>query len=338
MGKLAIIGLGLIGTSMGLAIRRTSPDLELSGFDRIQESGEYARQIGAVDILGLSAADAVKDAGTVVVATPIINMRKVFEEIGPALKRGCLVTDTASTKVDVLRWADELLPQGVTFVGGHPMAGKEQTGPGSAEAGLFEGRPYVVVPSTRSHPAAVDAVFSLAQEIGSEPFFLDAAEHDAYAAGISHTPLVASIALFNIARNSNAWPELARMSGPAFRDLTRLASGSTEMAHDILLTNRENVLHWIERYTEELRRIGDLIEKNEAADLYRLLAEAQIERENFLINPPKREEVVKDVDTSMSLVDLMVGSRWKERSDEMTKALEERVRARSREERLRRRE
>jgi prephenate dehydrogenase len=338
----AIIGLGLIGGSIGLALKRAEPvDTEIVGFDRDPEVGARALKAGAVQRLAPTLADAVSDATMVVVATPIISLRKVFEEMAPKLKRGTVVTDTASTKGDVLRWARDLLPQGVHFVGGHPMAGKEKTGPAAAEETLFQGRAYCLVPSVDAQPGAVSAVMGLAEAIGARPFFLDADEHDSYAAAISHVPLIASVALFNLARGSAAWPELATLAGPGFKDLTRLASGDPGMGQDIFMTNRVNIGHWLQRYIHELHKLSDLIDGTDGEALFRFLAEAQIERDNFIENPPQRKETGPDIEmpsVTQNFVDMMAGSLWRDRAKEVTDAIEERMAARDRAERLRRRE
>jgi prephenate dehydrogenase len=342
MGTLAIIGLGLIGSSLGLALKRAEPvDTEIIGFDRDPDVAVTAHKMGAVQGLAPSLEEAAARATLVIVATPIISMRKVFEQMAPHLKKGAVVTDTASTKTDVLRWARDILPAGVHFVGGHPMAGREQSGPEAALASLFEGRPYCIVAGSDVTPGAVNAVENVAKAVGAEPFFLDAEEHDSYAAAISHTPLVASIALFNLARKSVAWPELANMAGPGFRDLTRLASGEPTMAHDICLTNRENIIHWLDRYVAEIESLRDLLQTSEPEALYRLLAETQMERDNFLVGPPKREPEEKQVDlptASEAFMDSMIGGRWRQQATEMMEALEERTRARARADRLRRRD
>jgi prephenate dehydrogenase len=339
MSKIAIIGLGLIGTSIALALKRSGGSNEVVGFDKLRESGEWVQSMGAIRTATPSVEAAVSGASMVIVATPIINMRKVFEEMAPHLQKGTVVTDTASTKEDVMRWAREQLPAGTQFVGGHPMAGKEQAGPGAAEPTLFDGRPYCVIPGEGATTGSVNAVLDLARAIGARPFFLDAAEHDSYAAGISHAPLIASIALFTMVRSSAAWPELAAMAGPGFRDLTRLASGMPEMAHDICLTNRENLLHWLERYVAEIQRLAALIDGGEPAALFRALAEAQIERENFITEAPQRKDSIQQVDLPTAgemFMDSMIGSQWRARAAEMTAAVAEREQARARQRRLRR--
>ena len=147
--------------------------------------------------------------------------------------------------------------------------------------------------------------------MGARPFFLDAEEHDAYAAAISHVPLVTSIALFNLARKSTAWPELANMAGPAFRDLTRLASGEPEMAHDIFLTNRDNVLHWLRPLHRRAAAAGGPDrDRAEEEALFRALAEAQIEREQLPRAPPEREDsrwVVEMPSASDAFMTMMTG-------------------------------
>src|SRR5215208_1195010 len=130
MGKMAIIGLGLIGGSIGLALKRAEPErTEVVGYDSDYEVMQRARAAQAVDATAPSLEQAVEDATLVIVATPITAVPKVFDAIAPHLRRGCVVTDTCSTKASVMRWAEDRLPPGVHFVGGHPMAGKEQSGP-----------------------------------------------------------------------------------------------------------------------------------------------------------------------------------------------------------------
>jgi prephenate dehydrogenase len=342
MGRIAIIGLGLIGGSVGLALKRAEPkNTTVVGHDYDREIMGRALRSHVVDEVEPRLERAVHDATMVIVATPIVTMRKIFRDMAPHLQDKCIVTDTASTKGDVLRWAHEELPENVYFVGGHPMAGREKAGLHQAEAELFDDHPYCIVPSIDAAAGAVNAVVGLAQALGGRPFFLDADEHDAYVAAISHVPLVSSVALFNLARKSNAWPELANISGPAFKDLTRLASGEPELGHDIFLTNRDNVLHWLQRYMAELQRLSDLIESQdkETEALFKTLAEAQIEREQFLEKLPARDEsnAVDIPSASDAFMTMMTGALWQERAKQAQDAIVERTNASMREEQVRRR-
>ena len=344
MGTLAIIGLGLIGGSMGLALKRAEPEnTEVIGYDRDVDVMMRAHQFGAVQRTTRTAADAAGEANIVIICTPTISVRRVMEEIAPHLRKGTVVTDTASTKGEVSRWARETLPPGVFFVGGHPMAGKEKSGPQAAEESLFDARPYCIVPSVTASEGAVNAVVGLARAIGAEPFFLDPEEHDSYAAAISHVPLVASIALFNLARNSAAWPELASMAGPGFRDLTRLASGEPEMSHDIFLTNRRNLRHWLDRYIEQLQGVAAMIEDEEeggSENLFKALVETQMARDDFLTSPPKHESSLPDTElpgAGEAFMNMMAGTLWNQRAKEITGAIEEERKKRELQERMKRR-
>ena len=341
MGKLTIVGLGLIGGSMGMALRRAEPEnTEVVGYDRDQEVMIRAHKAGVIDAIATSLEDAVKDATLVILCTPIVSMRKVFMEIGPHLMKGAVVTDTASTKTDVMRWADEYLPKTAYFVGGHPMAGKEKQGLHNSDETLFDDRPYVIVPSVDAAPGAVAAVVGLAEAIGARPMYMDADEHDSYAAAISHLPLLTSVALFNLVQGSSAWPELAGMAGPGFRDLTRLASGEPEMSHDIFLTNRANVLHWLNRYIGELHKLADMIDSREDNEsLYKALTLTQVERDRFLERLPERE-TVKNMElpsSSDAFLTMMTGTLVQQRAKELTTFLEDQHRDREEEERIRRR-
>jgi prephenate dehydrogenase len=342
MGRIAIIGLGLIGGSIGLALKRAQPEnTTVVGYDYDREVMGRARRSGVVDEMEPTLESAVRNATMVVVATPIVTIRSVFRDIAPYLQENCVVTDTASTKGDILRWAERELPDHVYFVGGHPMAGHEKAGLENAEAELFERRPYCIVPAVDAVGGAVNAVVGMAEAMGAKPMFLDAEEHDAYVAAVSHVPLVSSVALFNLARHSSAWPELANISGPGFRDLTRLASGDAELGHDIIITNRENILHWLRRYMRELEKLAIMIEsEDESEALYRSLTEAQLERDKFLEELPRRDDgqtAVEMPSSSDAFMSMMTGTMWQERMKAAQETMTERSRNTLERERARRR-
>jgi prephenate dehydrogenase len=306
--RIAIIGLGLIGGSIGMAIRKAGlKDIEVVGTARTRETIVRAKRLGAIDREAWSAAEAVEGARLVIVASPIMTARAVFEEIAPALTPGAVVTDVASTKGDVARLAKELLPEHVDYVGGHPMAGKETQGVAEAEAELFQDKTWVIAPSPTASEGSVRTVVGLAQLAGATPMFMDPDEHDAYVAAISHLPLLLSSALFSVAFGSQAWPELAKLASSGFRDTTRLASGSPEMAHDIMVSNRDNVLHWLDRYIDELSKFRAAVAGGESEPILEVFARAQIERENFIVNGPPTRDVGEPMET-VSLGDILFGS------------------------------
>ncbi|HYM15733.1 MAG TPA: prephenate dehydrogenase/arogenate dehydrogenase family protein, partial [Dehalococcoidia bacterium] len=231
--------------------------------------------------------------------------------IAPELAADAVVTDVCSTKGEVARWAKELLPAGVHFVGGHPMAGKETAGIDAADADLFRDKAWVIAPSADASEGAVATVIGLAQLAGAVPVFMDAREHDSYVAAISHLPLLLSSALFSVAFNSAAWPELARLASSGFRDTTRLASGSPEMSHDIMLTNRENVVHWLDRYIDELRRYREVIARGESKDVIEAFTRPQMERDTYMAAGPPKRDVAPAMET-VSVTDLIFGTKVKE--------------------------
>ncbi|HEY5640367.1 MAG TPA: prephenate dehydrogenase/arogenate dehydrogenase family protein [Dehalococcoidia bacterium] len=308
--RVAIIGLGLVGSSIGLRLRAAElPGLEIVGSDIDGSRERAAKKSGAIDRGEHDLAKAVRDARLVIIAVPIAALRDVFTAIAPHLAEGAVVTDTASTKADVMKWAAELLPASVSFVGGHPMAGKELSGIEHADAALFEGRAYCVCPTVDSPPSAIQSVTGLARALGAEPIFIDAEEHDVYAAAISHLPLIAATALFNLLRQSPSWDDLGQLASTGFRDMTRLASGDPAMSSAIWRTNREAIIHWLDRLSEELKRIRGMLSDAQDEDLFKLFAETKLQRDEFIANPPRREAAAKvpEVDRGRALLDLLVG-------------------------------
>lgn len=307
--RIAIIGLGLIGGSLGLAIRRANiPDLEVAGTARSRDTVRRAKRGGAIDVECDSPAEAARGAHLVIVASPILTIPNIFAEIAPVLEQGAVVTDVASTKARVARWAREL-PANVHFVGGHPMAGKETSGFDAAEAELFEDKPWVICPSVSADEASVQTVVGLAQMVGARVVYMDPEEHDSYVAAISHLPLVVSSALFSMAFASAAWPEIAGLASSGFRDTTRLASGSPEMAHDIVSTNRENLLHWLDRFQEELFRFREIVASEDSEKIVEAFARMQLERDNYMVNGAPDREAAKEPAERISFADMMLGSK-----------------------------
>ncbi|MGI8554526.1 MAG: prephenate dehydrogenase, partial [Dehalococcoidia bacterium] len=195
MERVTIIGTGLIGGSIGLALKAAKlPGLELAGYDDSPGALSDARKRGAIDVAARSLDQAVSGARMVIIATPPLAARGVLQDIAHHVGEGTIVTDTLSTKAEIMRWAHELLPAGVSYVGGHPMAGKETTGVGEADAGLFREKAYCIIPSAEASEGAVKSVLGLIGILGAEPVFIDADEHDQYVAAISHLPIVASSA------------------------------------------------------------------------------------------------------------------------------------------------
>lgn len=329
MGRITIIGLGVIGGSIALGLKQAAKEIEIAGVSRTPETASRARRAGAIDLEPRSIEEAVAGAQMVILASPILSIAPLMEAMAPHLSPDTIVTDAASTKGVVARWAREKLPAGVHFVGGHPMAGKEITGFDAAEAELFSGKPWVIAPSVDAPEAAVNAVIGLAEALGARPVFMDAEEHDAYVAAVSHLPLTVASALFSMAFESQAWPELAALASSGFRDTTRLASGAPELAHDIVQTNRRNLLHWIDRFQQELARYRNVIESGDSRAIAELFAKPQLERDNYLINGPPKRESERGEAPRIGISDFLLGSKLADmmrKQEDIIKASEQRAR------------
>ncbi|HZO70822.1 MAG TPA: prephenate dehydrogenase, partial [Ktedonobacteraceae bacterium] len=250
--RVAIVGLGLIGGSMGLALRKAKAAQHVAGYDLGKGVSDRARKIGAIDQPHSSLGDAVRGAELVILATPVGAMRSLLQNVAEALTPGAVVTDVASTKAQVMSWAEEFLPDSVSFVGGHPMTGKEISGVEAADANLFQSRVYCLTPTARTRPTAVNKVAQLVETIGGRVRFLEPAEHDGQVAGVSHLPFLASSALVNTVAGSGGWGDSSVLASTGFRDVSRLAAGNPEMYRDICLTNSEAIVRWLDEYIATL--------------------------------------------------------------------------------------
>ena len=287
--RIAIIGLGLIGGSIGLALKQTELErTEVVGYVRRPEAANRVLKLGAVDIIKDSLAAAVDKADLVILATPVMAIKEILAQIGPYLPHGCTVTDTASTKVKVMQWAEEYLPPTVNFIGGHPMAGKELAGIEAAEANLFQGRTYCLTPGQNASPASIQLVVGLVSEIGANHLFTTALEHDNFVAGVSHLPFVLSSALVMATTQSPFWAKMSRFAATGYRDLTRLASQHPRMNYDICLTNRENILNWIDEFIKELNQFRRLISED-SQELENAFIQARQARQAWLEKHDKKD-------------------------------------------------
>ena len=278
MKRITIIGLGLIGGSLGLALR--DPSLEIVGWDTSRDSVSRALKMGVIDTDGKTLVASIESSDLVILATPLLAMPEVMKEIAPALPPDATVTDTGSTKGVVMDWAETYLP-GIDFVGGHPMAGKEVPGVENAEANLFKGATYCVCPSPTASRSAVDAVMTIVERVGAVPYFPEPREHDTMVAATSHLPLILSSALMTLVSSSESWREIRRVASSGFSGATRLASTVPSMSTGICVTNREAIEHWIDRFIEELLGYKALLAAGED-DIQTGLTAARDSREDWL--------------------------------------------------------
>ena len=329
MTRVAIIGTGLIGASIGLGLREhvDAKAIEIVGFDREGQRARSAEKRNAIDKRERNAMVAVDGAALVVLSTPVLAMREVMEEIGGVLMPGAIVTDTGSTKAEVMTWARELLPSTVNFIGGHPMAGKTEVGAEHADPRLFDGARWALVPTREASQEAVQTVASIVSGFGAKPMFMDAEEHDAYVAAVSHLPLLAAAALFRLTRDSEAWPELSMLAAGGFRDSTRLAGTDEQLAHDIAITNRDQVVHWLQRYRSQLYELEDkLLDLEGEEELLEWFAKLNFDYLGFADGQIGRVEVHEQSGMpDVGVTDLFMGGALADRLRQLTERSEERT-------------
>lgn len=280
--RIAIIGLGLIGGSIGLALKKRNwREAQITGYVRSHTTGQIALKIGAVDRFELRLDKAVLDTELTIIATPALTIKDVLTKIAPHLHPNCIVTDTASTKLQVMKWAQELLPPKINFIGGHPMAGKEVFGIKSADADLFRNTVYCLVQSSQTKPTATQIVTDMVANIGAIPLFIDAKEHDNMVAGISHLPLLLSVALTLATTKNYYWPQMSRLAATGYHDLTRLASGNPEVNSHICISNKSAIIDWIDEFNKELQKLRNML-TNDDEEIQRTLTIANEARQEWL--------------------------------------------------------
>ena len=289
MKQVGIIGLGLIGGSLALAIRNARPgEFRVLGYTRTAARAEKASRMGIVDEIVDSPGSAATGADLVIMATPISATKDIFQQIAGSLPSGCIVTDVCSTKAEVMKWAEEILPRDVNFVGGHPMAGKETSGVEAAEVGLFDGCTYCLVPSERTSPGSLRWMTDFVQDIGATPLVIDPSEHDEFVAGVSHLPFFVAAALVSATSRNPGWSQMSQLAASGYRDITRLASQNPQLGRDMCITNQKNILWWIDNFAQELGRFRDVIATDPKA-VEGMLADAKQARQQWL-----EEHVKKD--------------------------------------------
>ena len=320
MDKIAIIGTGLIGTSVGMALKKAQVKAEIVGSDRDRGIANRAQKVGGVDSIESNPLRAVNGAKVVVLATPIRTMEEILKLIATELEDGCVVTDTGSTKATVLKWAEEHLPSKVSFVGGHPMAGKEASGPDAAQADLFQGATYCLMPARNTGEDALSAIVSMVESMGAKPYFIDPVEHDSFVGAVSHLPMVLSTVLTRLTSGSPSWPEIARLASTGYRDVSRLASQEPSMNRDICLTNQEGLVHWIDEYIKELYSFRNLVKEGGEKDLYNAFDAAWEARDRWVQNKvtaPAAHPKVEIPTTAETMGGMLLGDRAAGRVREM---------------------
>jgi prephenate dehydrogenase len=274
--QVTIIGVGLIGGSLGLALKKAGLARRVVGVGHRQASLDAARACGAADETSLDPAAGVRGSDLVVLATPIGLFRNILKSAGPGFAPGAVVIDVGSTKTSVVAMMEELVPASCACVGCHPIAGSEQRGVEFARADLFRGATCVVTPTKRSPPEALKRVTQTWAGIGMTVETLSAESHDRLLAEVSHLPHVVASALVR-AVSAEAEPFV----GPGWADTTRVASGDAALWRDILMSNAGEVAAALERFQGTLAAFRSALQEGDAARIESLLAESKARRDKI---------------------------------------------------------
>ena len=281
--KLTLVGVGLLGGSLGLAARRRRLAGHVEGYVRRSASLAECERAGAVDHATTDLAEAVAGADLVVLCTPVGQMHALAEAMRPSLAPGAIVTDVGSVKDSVVgELAPCLAAAGAHFVGSHPMAGAETTGVAHARADLFEGAVCVVTPTAQTDPGALRLVEDLWQRVGGRLLRLPPGTPDEFVARTSHLPQALAATLVNYLLDEPGETALAALCAGGFRDSTRIASGSPEMWRDIALANRGPLTRALAQFADRLAEFRAAIESGDAAAVTAFLETAKRRRDDWL--------------------------------------------------------
>ena len=268
--RVALIGLGLIASSMALAMREAGLAGEIVGTARSPETRDIAGELGLCDRITETATEAVHGADLIVLATPVGVMGAVAEEIGPHLNPGAVVSDVGSVKGAIIDAVTPHLPEGVTFIPGHPLAGTEHSGPRSGFASLFDNRWCVLTPPEGADPATVNRLRQLWEGMGANVDLMAPDHHDLVVAVTSHAPHLIAYTMVGVADDLRRVTdsEVIKYSAGGFRDFTRIAASDPTMWRDVFLTNKDATLEILGRFTEELFALQRAIRTGDGKHLH----------------------------------------------------------------------
>ena len=280
--KITIVGVGLLGGSIGLAAREFRVVGEIAGFVRRRKSIAECEKFGATDFATMDLLAAVSDADLIILCTPLAQMPSLAEQFLPALKRDAIVTDVGSVKADVVHELQSLIAKtGGHFVGSHPMAGAEKTGVAAARADLFQNAVCVLTPTRKSNATAVRKLEQFWKLLGARVLKLPPEQHDQFVSRTSHLPHVVAAALANLVLNPANPKTQSQLCASGFRDTTRIASGSPEMWRDIALSNRKNLALSLDAFISELEKFQRTLKSTDAKAISSFFETAKLRRDNW---------------------------------------------------------
>jgi prephenate dehydrogenase len=285
--KVTLAGVGLLGGSLGLALKQRKLADLVVGFVRREQSIKECETHGAVDSATLNLHEAISGSELVVLCTPIAKMPALVKQMRPALAKGAIVTDVGSVKGSVVRDLEELVAKlGGEFIGSHPMAGAERMGVAAARGDLFNNAVCIVTPTAKSDKTAVDKIEELWRSVGARPLRMSPESHDELVSRSSHLPHVLAATLANAVLDPKQPKQQGALCANGFRDTTRIASGSPEMWRDIALANRENLVAALDSFVEDLRDFRRLLKSKDEKAISKFFETAKKRRDQWVGKAP----------------------------------------------------
>jgi prephenate dehydrogenase len=283
--KVAIVGVGLIGGSLGMVLKQQQLADEIIGIGRRVDNLKRAVELGAIHRYVTQSEEGIRDADLIVLATPVDTYERHVREWQPWLRNGAIVTDVGSVKGALVERVEQLLPPQVRFVGAHPIAGKEKTGVAAGSVALFRQARCILTPTAKTDPLALQQVRAIWELAGSIVLTMDPHLHDRVLGAVSHLPHVVAFGLVNalteIQRRATPDVDLLSYGGGGLRDTTRIAASSPEMWRDICVWNKDNLVGMLEEFETQIRHLKQLIQKGDGPGLEHEFERAKTVRERL---------------------------------------------------------
>lgn len=288
LGQITVLGLGLLGGSISLAVLRSFTGVKVVGYSHRPSTRDKARQLAVAGEVVDDICQSVSDSDLVILATPLCTFENIFTEIAEALPNGCIVTDVGSTKELPHRWAEKMLPGSVHYVGSHPIAGSEQRGVEYARDDLFDQAMCILTATEKTNRRAVQILKRFWSELGCFVKIMTPAEHDRIFANVSHLPHMIAAALIN----ANSSEDL-KFAGKGFMDTSRIASGPANIWADVLLTNAKNASKGIDKVITELKKLQNAIKSENKREIEKLLDIARNKRAVMINYKIEHKEIIE---------------------------------------------
>lgn len=259
--NIAIIGIGLIGSSLALALKKSGFEGKITGIGRREENLIKAKELGIIDHYSTNHPEGVKDADLIVLSSSVREFENILRNVRDSIKSGAIVTDVGSVKAEIIKILEPLIPEGASFVGGHPIAGKECSGIEGASSDLFKNANCIITPTPDTNRQALEKIVDLWNSVGTKTIFMSPEQHDSVFAVVSHLPHVVAYTLVNVIIDHDR--DIISHGGKGLKDMTRIALSSAELWRDICFYNRDEILESLKRFSSSILRMIKFFEQSD---------------------------------------------------------------------------